>query len=239
MSYVKILIVLAAISTNAVCYALGLPVAEQDDGILGDHNHVVYNSYGTWNRPHHYYDGKNMQVRFGAGITSFIVMDKFDIHNSSGNFLEEYYRDYHGTIKSAGSYGIGFHYYLCKYLSIGVDVSADLLWCNIYDSISKSKVGSAKGVAFTLLPQIRLSYINRPKFRLYSAASLGFIAYYGNYPDTGSAYSEIYGAFDGSVELAWQLSPIGFEIGQNVFYFTELGIGYLYTAVRIGIGYRF
>ena len=89
------------------------------------------------------------------------------------------------------------------------------------------------------MPQVRFNYLNRPKFRLYGAASLGFITYFGNYPDTGNSYAEIYGASDNSVEFAWQLSPLGCEYGKNVFYFAELGIGYLYTIARIGIGYRF
>ena len=237
--YVKILIALAAISAGVVSYAGALPEAEQDAGVSGDYSYWEDHDCGSWCRYHRQYDEKRMQVRFGVGISSFLVLDNFSAYSTSDNVLKEHYRDYRGGISSAGSYAIGFQYNLTKTFSVGVDASAEILWYDVYDSIRSKKVGDVTGAALTFLPQIRLNYFNRPNFRLYSAASIGFIAYCGDYSNTRGSYAEDYGSFDGSVEVAWQISLLGCEIGRTVFAFAEAGFGHLYSIGRVGIGYRF
>lgn len=249
--YVKILIALAAMSAGVFCYAEEPPVAEQDADSLAvlefetacvscNHNRWTCNECVSWCMHHHRrYDGKKMQLRLGVGMSSYLVSDNFSPFSSSDNFLEWYYRDYRGAISSSGSYAIGFQYNLTRTFSLGVDASAEMLWYDLYDSINKSKVGSATGTALIFMPQIRLNYVNRPKFRLYSSFGLGLIAYCGDYSDTRGSYAEDYGTFDGSVERAWQLSLLGFEMGQTFFAFMEAGIGHLYSGLRGGIGYRF
>ncbi len=242
-SHIKILIALAAMmSAGAVCYAGGLPAAEQEAACLTELD-LDYHECGSRCSRRCYYDGRNMQFRFGAGRSSELVADKFAVGSAASTdsdyFLEKFYGDYRGPVKSSGSYSMGFQYYLTRCISVGVDASAEILWYDVYDSVSDRKVGGAMGAAFTFMPQIRLSYYNRPMFRLYSAVSLGFVAYCGDYSDTRGSYAEMYGFFDGSLELASQVSLLGCEIGRTVFGFWEVGLGYFYTGARIGIGYRF
>ena len=248
--YVKIFIALALMSAGVVSYAEDSTVAKQDAdsltvlefesaGVYDDYNDWNYRDFKRWYRHYRNHDGKGKQLRFGIGRSSGIVSDNF-----SGNgwyistySLEEYYMDYRGPISSAGSYSIGFQYYLTRNFSVGVDASTEILWHDMYDSISNSKVGSATGVAISLLPQIRVSYINRPMFRVYSSFSLGLIAYIADYSNTRGSYAENHGTLDYAA-VAWHLGLLGCEIGQTFFVFAESGIGHLYIGGEAGIGLR-
>ncbi len=250
--YLKVIIALAAMSAGAVCYAGGLPAAKQNADSLAAfepavgpdaYNYWDYHDFRRWYRRHRQYDGKNMQLRFGAGMSSEIVSNNFNGYawgyTGSYPYLYQYYNDYAGAMTSTGSYSMGFQYNLTRVFSVGVDASAEILWYNLYDSINRRKVGRVTGAALCFLPQVRLNYANRPLFRIYSSLSIGLVAYCGDYSDLRVPYGNIYTPYDGSVSLAWQFSPLGCEIGRTVFAFAEIGVGHLYSGVRGGIGYRF
>ena len=246
---------LAAMSAGVVSYAEDSHAAKQDAdsltvfefesaGVSGGNNYWDYRDFRRWYKHHRQYDGKNMQLRFGVGISSDKVSDNFNgygsVYFNDYPHLYEYYKDYRGGINSAGSYSIGFQYNLTRAFSVGVDASAEILWYDLYNSINRRKIGRVTGTALSLLPQIRLNYANRPMFRVYSSFSIGLVVYCGDYSDMNVSYARINNPYyNGSVNLAWQFSLIGCEIGRTFFAFAETGMGHLYTGLRGGIGYRF
>lgn len=88
---------------------------------------------------------------------------------------------------------------------------------------------------FSLTPNVKFNWYNSNSgnLMLYSRAGLGIATGNRNVPDTNTGSH-----FDSKVQFAFILSPIGIEVGKNIAFFAEAGIGQTGT-VSMGLRFRF
>lgn len=90
-------------------------------------------------------------------------------------------------------------------------------------TINSNNVPSGKATTtyHTLAAEVQYNYINKPFFRLYSAAGAGFTTYMERYnPKVGNTEKNTSGNFN------FQISPIGIKFGDHIGAMAELGFGY-------------
>lgn len=182
-------------------------------------------------------------LRVGFGMPSDINTDYFtddpEYFNYRAGSLSKYYGPYTGPVKSTGSLSVGGEYLITRWFAVGADLSTDMLYCSMYDSLTDQKTGTHRGVSLSFIPMLRFYYMNRPKVRLYGSFGLGAVAYFGYNLNNGNRINgnKIY--YSGNfVELAGQYTPIGVEFGRRIYGFAEAGLGTIYSGVRAGVGIK-
>ena len=88
--------------------------------------------------------------------------------------------------------------------------------------------GEQKMNYYTIMPRMKAEWLHAKYFTLYSAAAIGVTRYSDDFA----------GDKDSKVLCAWQVSPIGIEVGNEIAGFAELGIGQLGVA-QVGVRCRF
>lgn len=76
-----------------------------------------------------------------------------------------------------------------------------------------------------LMLNVYANWLSRESFRLYSGVGYGTM---GGYVDG-----------DGSPSHGFQLTPVGLSYGRKFYGFAELGMGWMFSLSRAGIGFRF
>ncbi len=91
-----------------------------------------------------------------------------------------------------------------------------------------------KSRSHTILPQMQVNWLNRKRVTLYSRVGVGvrFEADAKTSNDSGAQTRSTTGYF------AFQLSPIGIEVGRKFAGFAEIGLGTLGVGI-VGVRYRF
>ena len=132
-----------------------------------------------------------------------------------------------GPLYATGAITAEFGMTLRKWLTLSLTASATGLWMERYDSYSMDLIGRRNGLTFNLMPQIRLNWVSRPSFKMYSSLGLGMAVC----------------AFAGQtvVSDAFMIVPLGMSIGRRFFFFWETGTGNYnsFTGMNAGFGYRF
>lgn len=108
--------------------------------------------------------------------------------------------------------------------SFGVDVSYSRTF---FRAVNKTTGEVRNQFDLSLIPvmaEARFNYLSSPRVHLYGSAEAGVLLLPGN---------------DDPVIFSAQLNPIGVEFGGRFFGLAELGVGFSYTGLRAGIGYRF
>lgn len=161
-------------------------------------------------------------------------------HGFGSDYLAGFYEPYHGVTRTTGAFGIGVDYSLNRWLLLTGDLGANLIWHDHFDSITDKPIGTHTGASIYMIPGFKVIYVNKPKFRLYSAVGLGAVKYFGydnlKYTEYGSSSVTW---VDDTWQAAFQLSVIGMEFGRKLFGFVDFGTGSMYTGMKAGIGYRF
>ena len=88
-------------------------------------------------------------------------------------------------------------------------------------------LGSSKSFwkQFNIMANLYGTWYNSEKFRVYS--DIGY----------GNAAGMVTG--DGMPAMGFQFTPVGLSFGRKFFGFTEIGAGWMYFPVRLGVGWRF
>lgn len=143
---------------------------------------------------------KNNDVSLIYGIKPFSWRNIFDNSTSIGIFSLQYMRQ------------------TARWLGVGAMIG--------YQHFGKKNEFDQSGDDFTAMAMLRVSWINKPNFVLYSKAGIG--ATWGNYNS------------DGNTGAALQLPLIGasFNLGKGFFGLAELGFGSL-GFLMLGGGYCF
>lgn len=100
-------------------------------------------------------------------------------------------------------------------------------YCGFVAKVFNADKTEKSSSAVTLIPVTavgRCNYLSRPAVRLYGSLEAGVML-------------NISGEFQ--VIPAVQLNPIGVEFGRSFFGLVEAGVGFNYTGLRVGAGYRF
>lgn len=138
-------------------------------------------------------------------------------------------RYYEGPLRTSGAISAVYVYRLKRWLEVG----ASLTYAGYYRSVRRASDG---GVAwrlhdnyFTVMPLVRISWLNRTSVRLYSSFQMGW-----------QRNSERRGFNEWHEEnyVAVQVTLFGVSVGRRFFGYAECGIGMRGLAVA-GVGYRF
>ena len=178
----------------------------------------------TWNEQPYKYE---VRLAYGGpSVASDYIPDMMYSGVSSG-FLATLYSANDGPLYATGAITAEFGMTLRKWLTLSLTASATGLWMERYDSYSMDLIGRKNGLTFNLMPQIRLNWVSRPSFKMYSSLGLGMAVC----------------AFAGQtvVSDAFMIVPLGMSIGRRFFFFWETGTGNYnsFTGMNAGFGYRF
>jgi len=178
----------------------------------------------TWDsQPYKY------EVRLGWGMPSDTPVPLFisnPIYSTDGT-LSSIYSPKRGTLYSTGGISAEFGLNFRKWFTLAFQTSFSGVWNDILSSDGLEVTGKARGVVFNIAPQLRLNWVKRPIFRMYTSAGVGMTVV-----SCGARTS---------VESSFQFIPIGMAIGGDVFFFAEAGGGVEnnFLGYHIGFGYRF
>lgn len=126
-----------------------------------------------------------------------------------------------------GSINAGYCYNFNKVLGIGATMSYSMNSYQVWND--EQKLGREQKNYYTIMPVIKANWFNRDKIKLYSYLGAGAIVYH--YNRVGEDDSD-------GVIFAFQLSPIGIELGGNWSFYGELGVGQM-GSFGAGVRYKF
>lgn len=134
-----------------------------------------------------------------------------------------------------GAFTASYYYRFNKVLAVGGSYTYSRIDKQIINADTNVKIGKAASNYHTVMPTLKVNWLNRGVISLYSKVSAGISI--GTYRETydrgnGSDFR------DTAVMFAFQVSPIGIEAGRGLAGFLEAGIGNTGT-VMAGIRYRF
>lgn len=208
-----------------------------------------------------YFKDKKHELRLSFGsVTDDMYYDRFYYsknywYEGGGNYLSyggsnmgrytggASYKDgayYNGKMKTTGVLGGSYFYNMSKIrFSFGGTFSYSGYNTDIFERISGAKEGYIKGHTIAFTPTIRYSWLSKSCFRLYSG--IGFSMFYDiRKSKLGAGRFEQYGRKDESkFDTSFQLTPIGFSVGKDIFAFGEVNIGGRTGTFVGGVGYRF
>lgn len=123
-------------------------------------------------------------------------------------------------------YNIDYSHRINKIVTVGATVN--------YFEGSKFSDSDKREKYYTVLPHVKVDYLNKKYFTLYGKVGAGFAVNKFTEKEDGKLMDK------SRTKFAFQISPIGAEIGPNkhLRVFAELGFGFTGTE-QIGIRYKF
>lgn len=125
-----------------------------------------------------------------------------------------------------GAVSLDYNFRLNKRIGVGVGVVYAYAEKDV--SFSPAHIGNMTSKEnnnfLSIMPKVKLNWIEKPNFTLYSTVGLGLcIDFYNTVGinEQGMLINESSSVF----MLAYQFSPIGIEVGKKVAFFMEAGIG--------------
>ena len=177
--------------------------------------------------------GTHWDIRGGMSVISSFATANMEprsvsYYSSNGRMsLAALYGDYNGEATATNNIGAEALIHVGKRSSVGFGIYANHLWCDKFRGIDGQRTETYKSAALMLLPTYRLYYMSKDMVRLYGSVSMGLIAYFNNSHRSMAA------------DVAFELSPVGVEVGRKLYGFLELGAGTVYVGFSFGVGYRF
>lgn len=166
------------------------------------------------------------------GIGAFDDMARYSSYNSSKTST---------ALTLYGHYSLHYYYQLLSWMQLGVKATAEPLHIKYYTYEPDRTLGKESQKLFaTFMPSVRFTYINKPKFRLYSGVDLGIRLYsnhYQNYrteEDNSAVVESRMWLLGGAINV----TPIGLTFGRSLYGLFETNLGYD-SLIKVGIGYRF
>ncbi len=125
------------------------------------------------------------------------------------------------NVNFTGALYLNYKYYFTPRLAAGLSVVTDKARGDLVNN-DNEVLGSFDRRAFTLAPEVSLSYVNRKSFRMYGLIGAGYT--FGSEKSTNELgednYTADYNHFN------FQVSPLGFRLGKQIGAFAEIGFGY-------------
>lgn len=136
-----------------------------------------------------------------------------------------------------GQYGIHYYYQAKWWCQVGVKFTAESARTTYYADTLQLIVRDRSTMSlFTLMPSVRFTYLNRPWVRLYSGADIGCLYFWNS--DNKNDPSSDEGNKDSNFAFAFNVTPIGVNVGKQFYGMFELNFGFD-SFVKLGIGCRF
>ena len=134
---------------------------------------------------------------------------------------------YDGITWSSFALNAGYSYRVAKWFWVGGNVS----YCGFYKPVYDRPTGLINHYEYThifsVIPQVRFSWVNTPIVTCYSEIGVGFSVVNFN-RNTESTF----------VQFAGQLTFVGVQVGYKWYGSAEFGVGPM-GILRLGFGYRF
>ena len=105
-------------------------------------------------------------------------------------------------------------------------MSGNFSWQGNKDAVTDKNTNTDTSLFIYVVPQARFNWVRKELVKMYSSVGIGLMGGYDLEKEPG-------------ILPAFQISPVGIEIGRKVFGFCELGLGMMYTGAMAGVGFRF
>ena len=138
-----------------------------------------------------------------------------------------------------GEYGLHYYYQVKPWCQVGVKTSLDAAKMVTYTDTTYSVVSRSNTfLLLSVMPSVRFTYLNRPWVRLYSGVDLGcgFLFTDGN-SSSSSTSEEGKDSDGGNILFAFNVTPIGVNVGKRFFGMAEINLGFD-SWFKVGIGCR-
>ena len=160
------------------------------------------------------FDDLNYGGRTCCDVESWTVPD-------IDNFYGIRYGDSYMTGILSGEFVVHFR----RWFSLGATFGVNGMWRNVYDTTEPQMKSTERGAVVTILPTAYFNWVNLKYARFYSGVGLGVSA--------GCFHDEVY-CFP-----AFQVIPVGVNVGYKVFCLAETAVGTSWLGGKIGVGVRF
>ena len=190
--------------------------------------------YGEWHSKWRQKNQSPYSLRMGWGGAPEVIGQRFQDGDFSfgyvdympDNRISTMYADYMGDVYSTGLISGELILNLGRVFNLSTIFGLTPMWAKAYNGQTGIGTGNEFGVAFTLVPQLKLMYCNSPTVRVYSSGGIG-VGFYPGFREADSVMPEL------------EIVPLGIEIGRRWYGFGEIGIGTLFMGGQVGVGYRF
>ncbi len=137
-----------------------------------------------------------------------------------------------------GEYGLHYYYQVTHWCQVGVKTTLDVATLTRYSDTMYSTINKIdKYLLLSVMPSVRFTYLNRPWVRLYSGLDVG-CGYLFSTTQTPEKASSEEGENNGNNFLfAFNVTPIGVNVGKRFFGMAEINIGYD-SWFKVGLGCR-
>lgn len=191
-------------------FNIGDPVLLVNNSVLGYHNH----SYGIFN---------NWGWYFNASSASTWPQPPGD----------------YAITRYVPFFSFSYHYRVAKWFWVGGLATISGIHNTWRDRITDKITGHGNEILFSLMPDLRFSYLNKKHVTLYSGIGAGLRIYHLKDPKISLGLENGYTYNRTSLSYAFHLTLFGVKAGgRNWFGDLELGIGYK-GFVSAGFGYEF
>lgn len=171
-------------------------------------------------------DFKKHEFRVGAGYLSSndLINTYSDLMSTalSGDYSVD-------NDKYYGNYSLTYRYWICKHFAVGGSFTYSLLKSDV-------KLGGDKGKSennyFTIAPEAEYRYIDGRIFKMYGFVGAGLTVNRQKLTMPGDSST------DKGYYFNFQVSPLGFQVGENFGAYLEGGFGYK-GVVNLGLFAKF
>ena len=188
------------------------------------------------------YDGMKHrhEVRFEVGdpLGVFFLMNLYGEKNygQTTEYTFEPNRGLSSSFRATPVFSLNYHYRLTKWLWAGAMVN--YAYYKDHTDYGYDFYDSRNQHCITLMPELRLSYLNRPHVTIYSAVAAGATLFFG-WEYHSKPYAVFYWEKSKKVYPTFQLTAFGIRAGgEHLFGTFELGAG-IKGFASAGIGYAF
>ena len=251
--YLRFTIGLNFATTNESVTWFSIPGQDEPTEAIHRNNHLYFQiayiqSFNkqrkiTQAQPHwSTYDGmKNRhEVRFEVGdpLGVFFLMNLYGEKNygQTTEYTFEPNRGLFSSFRATPVFSLNYHYRLTKWLWAGAMVN--YAYYKDHTDYGYDFYDSRNQHCITLMPELRLSYLNRPHVTIYSAVAAGATLFFG-WEYHSKPYAVFYWEKSKKVYPTFQLTAFGIRAGgEHLFGTFELGAG-IKGFASAGIGYAF
>lgn len=139
-------------------------------------------------------------------------------------------RYYEGPLRTTGALGIAYGYRVKHWLEVGASFTYTGFYRNLLRTSDGGVASRQREHYLTLMPYVRLSWVNGRMVQCYSSLHLGYQLESERYYSMNRSVTDGY--------FAGHLTLVGVRVGQRLFGYGEIGVGMRGVFVA-GIGYRF
>lgn len=176
--------------------------------------------------------------RVSAGVGALTAPDLLEITSSFVTIVISGGTVYSGNISSTGAAFLNYDHQLSSSVSVGMGLTYSRLTRDLMFRIADEEIKAGTGSSdyYTFMGRFNHTWLKSEWVRLYYTAAFGFTIIHDK-AEIEAKYKPVDNS-DNSFHVAFQLTPVGIEIGKTFSVFAEGGLGYN-GLVAAGLSYKF